>query len=571
MSRLFALPALGLALGVSFALWGWLGRPIEVADVPGGRLQCLSYTPWQGSETPLKHEYKVDEQILRDSLAALKPFTNCIRLYSTLGPYPEVVRIADELGIEVMLGMWISKKEELNQREITSALALAAAHPKAVRLLIVGNEVLLRREMSGNRLAGIIRSVRERTTLPIAYADIPHFWLRNRMVADAVDIVGIHLLPYWDDPTPTTIDKVQEHLRNLTAKVRVEFPGKPLLMAEVGWPSAGRTRGGAVPSVVNEARFMREFTVWATEQKLDYNLIEGWDQPWKKGPEGTVGGFWGILDRDLEAKFPLTGPVTEWPAWRAAALFTAALSILLLLAPLAGGRRPTAAGWMGLGLLGPAAGSSLVGLGRMMDTVPYTPFGTVGVAGLMAVTVFGAGLLALHLMNDPAVARLRPAPFDAVFGWLKRPWRRPDGNLMLGVFWWATMGGAALMALAIAFDGRHRDFPTLGMWIPGLALLWHTLSTRPAIRPGERREEAWTTAAVGIAGLFGNDWWGNVEGWMWIAVCLLLAAPGIGASWAEALRLGRRLLQADQPQGGYAKGDHRRAGVVEDQAHPGQE
>jgi glucan 1,3-beta-glucosidase len=551
MSRLFALPALGLALGVSFALWGWLGRPVEVPDVPGGRLQCVSYTPWEGSENPLKHEYTVDEAILRDSLAALKPFTNCIRLYSALGPYPHVVRIADELGIDVMLGMWIGNREALNQREIAAALQLAQSHPKAVRLLIVGNEVLLRREMSGNRLAGIIRSVKERTSIPVAYADIPHFWVRNKVVAEAVDVVGIHLLPYWDDPTPTTIDKVQEHLRSLTAKMQAEFPGKPLLMAEVGWPSAGRTRGGAVPSLVNEARFMREFSVWAAEQKLDYNLIEGWDQPWKKGPEGTVGGFWGILDRDLEAKFPLAGPVSEWPAWRSAALFAAALSGLLLLAPLAGGRRPTAVGWLGLGLLGPATGSTLVGLADVMETVPYTVFGTMGTAGLFAITLFGAGLLALHLMGDAKVRTIRPAPFDAVFAWLKRPWRRPDGALMLGIFWWGTMGSAALMALAIAFDGRHRDFPSLGMWIPGLALALHAYRAGLDIRPGERREEAWTVATVAIAGLFGNDWWGNVEGWVWIATCLLLAAPGLPIAWAEALRLARRLFQADQAQAAY--------------------
>jgi len=572
MSRLFALPALGLALGVSFALWGWLGHPVAVPDVPGGRLQCVSYTPWQGGgENPLKHEYTVDEAILRDSLAALKPFTDCIRLYSALGPYPDVVRVADEMGIKVMLGMWIGNRDELNRREIEAALALAEAHPRAVRLLIVGNEVLLRREMSGNRLAGIIRSVKERTHIPVAYADIPHFWLRNRMVADAVDVVGIHLLPYWDDPTPTTIDRVQAHLRGLTARMHAEFPGKPLLMAEVGWPSAGRTRGGAVPSVVNEARFMREFSVWAAEQKLDYNLIEGWDQPWKKGPEGTVGGFWGILDRDLEPKFPLTGPVSEWPGWRGAALFAAAVSGLLLVAPLAARRRPTAAGWLGLGLLGPALGSTLVGLDFMMETVPDTVFGTVGVAGLFGLTLFGAGLWALHLVDAAAAGNLRTAPFDAVLAWLRRPWRRPDGAVVLGVFWWATMATAALVALAIAFDGRHRDFPTIGLWIPAVALALHGARAGLDIWPGERREEAWIAATVAIAGLFGNDWWGNVEGWMWIACCLLLAAPGLPASRVEALRLGRRLFQTDQAQASNDKGDHRRSCVVENQAEPGQE
>lgn len=571
MSRLFAVPAVGLAVGISLAVWGWLGRPVVVPDVPDGRLQCVSYTPWQGEETPLKHEYAVDEAILHHSLAALKPLAGCIRLYSALGPYPEVVRIADALGIQVILGMWIGNRDELNRREIEAALDLAAAHPRAVRLLIVGNEVLLRREMSGSRLAGIIRSVKARTGIPVAYADIPHFWHRNPEVASAVDVVGIHLLPYWDDPTPVSIDAVQAHLRALTAEMRRAFPGKPLLIAEVGWPSAGRTRGGAVPSVVNQARFVREFARWADDEGLAYNLIEGWDQPWKKVPEGTVGGHWGILDRDLQPKFALAGPVSEWPRWKEAALFTLVVSGLLLTVPVATRRRPAAVGWLGLGLLGPALGSTLVGLAVMMETMPVTLFGTAGIAGLAALTLFGAGLVALHLAGGTAIATLRPAPFDAVAGWLGRPWRRPDAALVLGLFRWATLGVAVLVALAIAFDGRHRDFPTLGLWIPALALALHAVRTGADVQPGRRREEAWISVGLAIAAPFAIDWWGNVEAWIWAAFCLLLAAPGLPAARLEALRLGRLLLQADQPEAGRDQGDHRRTGVVEDEARPDNE
>lgn len=538
MSRLFALPALGLALGVSLALWWALGRPVALPDVPGGRLECVSYTPWQGrSENPLEHGFVVDEKIIRASLAALKPLTGCIRLYSALDVYPEVVKIADETGIQVMLGMWIGGKDELNEKEIAAALSLAQAYPKTVRMLIVGNEVLLRREMSGNRLAGIIRAVKARTTLPVAYADIPHFWRQNPVVAEAVDVIGIHLLPYWDDPTPTTIDAVQEHLQNLTAAIRREFPGKPLLMAEVGWPSAGRTRGGAVPTIVNEARFVREFTRWADAEKLAYNLIEGWDQPWKKLPEGTVGGFWGVLDRHLDAKFALTGPVSEWPHWRRDALFTATVAGLLLLVPLAAGRRPSVMGWLGLGLLGPAFGATLVGLGFIYETVPSSLFGEIGHAGLFVLTAAATALLALHLMGDAGVAAIRPAPFDTVLAWLRRP-RRPDAALLLGLFWWATIGAATLLALAIAFDGRHRDFLTLGFWIPGVVLAVQAARSRP-LRPC--REEAWMAAILAVAGIFGVDWWGNIEAWAWAATCLLLAAPMLPASRDEALRLGRCL------------------------------
>ena len=571
MSRLFVLPVLALALGTCFVLWAWLGRQVEMPDVPGGRLECVSYTPWQGSENPLKHEYAVDDAILRASLTALRPLTGCIRLYSALGPYPEAVRIADELGLQVMQGIWIGRDEKLNRREIEAALELTASYPKTIRLLIVGNEVLLRREMSGDRLANIIRSVKARTTIPVAYADIPHFWRQNPMVAEAVDVIGIHLLPYWDDPTPVSIDRVQEHLGNLTAQMRHEFPSTPLLIAEVGWPTAGRTRGSAVPSRINQARFIREFSVWAAAEHLPYNLIEGWDQPWKKQPEGTVGGFWGILDRNLLPKFALAGPVSEWPNWRYAALFSAVVSTLLLLGPLATRYRPKPLGWFGLGLLGPALGSSLVGLGAMIEAVPSSLLGTIGIAGLFALTLSASGLIALHMLDGVTVVTQRPASFDTVIGWLRKPTPRLDPVLVFGIFRWATLVTSVLIALAIAFDGRHRDFPTLGLWLPGVALALHAARCREAPGPDMRREEAWLSLVLAIAGVFGIDYWKNIEAWFWAANCLLLAAPGLPASRVEALRLRRLLFQSDKPQTGDNDPDDGEAGVIEDQPASGEE
>ena len=82
-----------------------------------------------------------------------------------------------------------------------------------------------------------------------------------------------------------------------------------------GGPSAGRQRWGAVPSVVNEARFFREFLAFAQQSGVRYNVIEAFDQPWKRLLEGTVGGYWGIFDGALEPKFPMTGPVVEDARW----------------------------------------------------------------------------------------------------------------------------------------------------------------------------------------------------------------------------------------------------------------
>ncbi|MCW9040779.1 MAG: glycoside hydrolase, partial [Rhodospirillales bacterium] len=324
------LAALAVIAFLSFSLWAWLGRPVPLPDVPGGRLQCLSYTPSHDGSSPLDADFTTSPEQVKADMARMKPITGCIRTYSSLGAQGEVVAAAAEAGIMVQVGIWISADDKANTKEIDHALAIAAAHPGTAKNLIVGNEVLLRREMTGEKLAGIIRSVKARTDLPVTYADIFEFWRRNPAVAAEVDVVTIHVLPHWDDPTPVGIDSVQAHVRGIIDTARATFPGKAMQIGEIGWPSAGRTRGAAAPSLVNEARFLREFALQADSIGLPYNIIEGVDQPWKRLPEGTVGGYWGVLDKDRNPKFSLTGPVSEWPNWPMAAAFSAAGALLAI-------------------------------------------------------------------------------------------------------------------------------------------------------------------------------------------------------------------------------------------------
>ena len=323
-----ALPLISAVIGFTAAAaaavagWAWLGRPVPMVDAPSGRLQCLSYTVSYQDASPIDPDFKAPAGLMEDDMRRLRPLTDCIRTYSSLGSQGDAVAAAADAGIQVMLGIWISANDAANQSEIARAIELAKAHPAAIRSIIVGNEVLLRREMTPGRLAEYIRTVRAAVSAPVTYADIYEFWRRNAKLADDVDLVTIHVLPYWDDPTPVSIDAVQAHVQGIVDKARAAFPGKPMQIGEVGWPSAGRTRGGAEPSLVNEARFIREFARNADRIGLPYNIIEAVDQHWKRRPEGTVGGYWGILDGERRLKFPLSGPVSERPDWRLAAVFS---------------------------------------------------------------------------------------------------------------------------------------------------------------------------------------------------------------------------------------------------------
>ena len=173
-----------------------------------------------------------------------------------------------------------------------------------------------------------MKRVKAETGLPVTYADVWEFWLRHPELADDVDFVTIHILPYWeDDPVPAG-DGVT-HIDAILRMVEAEMPGKTIYIGETGYPSAGKQRERALPGLVEQASFIRGFLAYAHERGLDYNVIEAFDQPWKRALEGTVGGYWGVFSEGRASKFPLTGPVARmgspWP-WLAG---TIALGIVL--------------------------------------------------------------------------------------------------------------------------------------------------------------------------------------------------------------------------------------------------
>jgi exo-beta-1,3-glucanase (GH17 family) len=154
---------------------------------------------------------------------------------------------------------------------------------------VLGKEVLLRGEMTAADLAANIRSVKAQVKVPVTYADVWEYWLRNRDIYDAVDFVTIHILPYWED-IPIRARYAAAHVDSIRKRVAIAFPGKEILIGETGWPSAGRMREGALPSRANQARVVSEILDLAKRENFRVNLIEAYDQPWKRQLEGTVGG-----------------------------------------------------------------------------------------------------------------------------------------------------------------------------------------------------------------------------------------------------------------------------------------
>src|SRR5256886_1222462 len=302
-----------LVICVHAGLWTLLQRQQAVANIDGP-LASISYSPYTRSQHPDYGDRPTAEQIRAD-LKILSPYTQAIRTYSSTGGAELVPEIAAEFGLKVTLGIWIDKNEARNEREIQAAIALARRYSN-INAIVVGNETTLRAEKSIDELVRLIQRVKRQSPVPVTTGEILTVWIEHPELASAFDFIAAHILPYWDGFTTTqAVYKTIEFYD----KLRRVHPGKRIVIAEFGWPSAGYNMREADPGRIEQASVLRDFVSRAEAYGIDYNIIEAFDQPWKTN-EGGVGMYWGLFDAARQAKFTWAGLVQDADHWKLAGL-----------------------------------------------------------------------------------------------------------------------------------------------------------------------------------------------------------------------------------------------------------
>jgi glucan 1,3-beta-glucosidase len=440
----------------------------------------------------------VEAAQIEQDLGRLRALTPCIRTYSVDHGIDQVPGIAQRLGIKVMLGLWLNPEPAKNRLQIDTAIALAKRYPDTVTTVIVGNEVMLRGDLSAIDLMADIREVKAAVPCPVTYADVWEFWNRYPEIAGTVDFVTIHLLPYWED-FPIPADRAAAHVEAIRARMAARFPGKEVMIGEVGWPSAGRMREGALPSPANQARFLAEVMANARRAHYRVNVIEAFDQPWKRQLEGTVGGHWGLFDAYArEPKFVWGAPVSNHPAWRRQAAGGALLAVLCFAIAAALARRrgvaPPPARWLGVAAIATVSGTLI---GWAWANVPVE---SLGVGGWMRGLCWGALALVSPVAAAASLLVGIPAPsFGQILG---RRDERPCAPLALvaGAAQLALSVLALQVALMLVFDPRYVDLPfapLLGAAFP-LLLLSLAAGRRKGARPAAETLAAGVLAGAAI-------------------------------------------------------------------------
>jgi len=320
-------PALGLTMLIAtgnIGLWWYWNQPSEL---PGfsGKVRGVAFSAFRRDESPLENEFPSASELAAD-IDQLSRFSRRLRTYAS-GESQLIPELAAAHGMNMTAGAWLDRRRSNNRIELDALFAAAARFPN-IDSAMVGNESLLRGDVSSGQLIGYLDEARKRLPIPVSTAEPWHIWLKHPELARHVDYLTVHLLPYWEGiPRRSALRTVLERYRQLQKR----FPGKRIVIGEVGWPSNGDRFHKAIPSQSGQARFIREFLLLAERENLDYFLMEAFDQPWKESAEGRVGAYWGVFDAYREPKFALTGPVREDEDWWQKAALSALLAIFPML------------------------------------------------------------------------------------------------------------------------------------------------------------------------------------------------------------------------------------------------
>src|SRR3984885_14881614 len=522
-----------ISLSAIAAAWWWLATPINLARAPidpNAKLLCVSYAPFRGAQTPLLTTTRITPEQIAQDLAQLAKISDCVRTYSIENGLDQVPGLAAKVGLKVMQGIWLGSDRFKNLAQMSTVIGLTKQYPDVISSVVVGKEVLLRGEMTTADLAATIRAVKAQVRVPVTYADVWEYWLKNREINDTVDFITIHILPYWED-FPIRARYAASHVDAIRKQLAVAFPGKEILIGETGWPSEGRMRAGALPSRSNQARVVSEILDLAKQENFRVNLIEAYDQPWKRQLEGTVGGYWGLFDSEQRAlKYPPGEAISNYPFWKLQMGCGMALSVLVFVAGWLALRRrpwtPRLASWVAVAISATTAG---ILLGVASDKMFYESYGFGGWLGwgaLLAAAIASPMLCANALMSGRALPT-----FLELFG----PREARTGSvlaMLLGAALVVTTLIGAETALGFVFDPRYRDFPFAALTMAVVPFAGLMMLNRPqgGVRPIAEGVFAGLLAASALYTLFneGSDNWQS----LWTCAVYLLFAATLGQARA---------------------------------------
>lgn len=256
----------------------------------------LCFSPYEDGQQPGD---QLSEEQIRRRLNIIRPYTQWVRSFSCTDGNELIPKIAKEYGIKTLVGAWLGKDDEINQKEVKNLIQLAK--DGYVDIAAVGNEVMYRKDLSEDQLLEFIHQVKsELPDIPVGYVDAYYEFERKPRITDACDVILANCYPYWEG---CALDYSLLYIKDMYARAVRSGNGKKVIITETGWPSQGTALYGAVPSDENFIKYFINIQKWSKEESIDIHYFSSFDEAWKVGAEGDVGAYWGLWDKDEDLKY----------------------------------------------------------------------------------------------------------------------------------------------------------------------------------------------------------------------------------------------------------------------------
>lgn len=268
----------------------------KVKDLLDDKIHGISFSPYVEGQEP---GCELSDQQIRDRLAIIAPYVKWIRSFSCTEGNEKIPAIAKEFGLKTLVGVWLDGDRDNNEDEMDGARALV--NDGLVDMLGVGNEVLLRAEISSTELVSYIQRAKVfASDIPVGYVDAYYEFEDHPDVADACDVIFANCYPFWEG---CPAEHAFVYMKDMYHRAIAAGKGKQVVISETGWPNMGTTEGGAVPNEENAIRYFLNTCGWAEEQGIDMFYFSSFDEAWKVAAEGDVGAYWGLWDKDGNPKY----------------------------------------------------------------------------------------------------------------------------------------------------------------------------------------------------------------------------------------------------------------------------
>ncbi len=229
----------------------------------------------------------------------IAPYTNWVRSFSCTEGNEQTPKIAHKKHLKTMVGAWISDDKDQNEKEINALINLAKFG--LVDIAVVGNETLMREELTENELLEYIHRVKQAIPgVPVTYVDAYYQFIERPQLIDACDVILVNCYPFWEG---CSIEQSATYLKQMYAVTQKAANGKQVIISETGWPNQGESTKDAQPSEINAMKYFINTTNWAQQNEVPLFYFSSFDESWKVHHEGDVGARWGLWDTNEDLKF----------------------------------------------------------------------------------------------------------------------------------------------------------------------------------------------------------------------------------------------------------------------------